>query len=914
MNNNLIENRQIRVFISSTFRDMQDERNYLMKHTFPKLRELAAERDVTLTQLDLRWGITEEESKSGKVVEICLREIENSIPFFIGIIGNRYGWIPEKKNICDSQNMKDRYKWVYDDIRSKLSVTEMEMQFGVLRRKENIHASFYIKEDTSQHIEIDHPEKLIQLKECVRNNGRYPVTNYQTIEDLAIAVEKDFIKLLDSVFPLCDNTPHEVERRKQNGTISQLCQCYVPNEQNLDKIDEFISDCEHDCLTVAGENGTGKSALLANWIEYRKNDRERIYLYYFTNGQSNIQPTYILLFWINELARIEGKDANFDEEDNYEVLKEILETNIREVEHQVVLVLDDVTVFQECDNWQNNTLDWLPTLKNGNKLITSSSVCTTCFTEYRQKTENIKETNLEVSLLSRKTIEEISCKYLEQFGKKLTPKQVEIVSNFKLTTNPRILITLLDSLVNFGCFEQLDTFIKSFIGAKTADNFYNRYLNYVEGFFDNGIVEKALMVISLSTYGLKESEIIECLCIKPIIWSEIYSIFAKHLCVKNGCLLFASTDLTSSVMHKYRKNEGEIRMQIIDYLEKKIEATQNQVEKERLWDELAAHYYAQASEYRYEEEMADKLYHLIINHDVIWYLIMKRASKVVAINGEGKRAYKYWTYLHGYNPEKYSLAIYAKYSEISDETFLYRSSELVDVAIHADDNVSSVLIASKAIELYRKGTTIKEEEKEFFKSNISALASAAYAWNLYYLNRQIHQLEIYFEQHNDLPDESKNERCIKAYAETQVSTDHLRNLEKLQSIMDCLSEDNAEATYDRAKVYYNMAREYRGIRQFEKSMSSIESSISCMEEVGGEYDDYNECFKAQLKGYKGLILKDMEKYEEAYNTIENAIIMYEDIEDTRLEHGNYMSTCNYIAPWAEELDIIADIINDNTNE
>ena len=70
----LIENRQIRVFISSTFQDMQDERDYLMKRAFPKLRKLAAERDVTLTELDLRWGITEEESKSGKVVEICLQE------------------------------------------------------------------------------------------------------------------------------------------------------------------------------------------------------------------------------------------------------------------------------------------------------------------------------------------------------------------------------------------------------------------------------------------------------------------------------------------------------------------------------------------------------------------------------------------------------------------------------------------------------------------------------------------------------------------------------------------------------------------------------------------------------------------------------------------------------------------------
>ena len=37
----------------NNLRDMQDERDYLMKRTFPKL---AAGRDVTLTELDLRWG------------------------------------------------------------------------------------------------------------------------------------------------------------------------------------------------------------------------------------------------------------------------------------------------------------------------------------------------------------------------------------------------------------------------------------------------------------------------------------------------------------------------------------------------------------------------------------------------------------------------------------------------------------------------------------------------------------------------------------------------------------------------------------------------------------------------------------------------------------------------------------------
>ena len=107
MKENLIENRQIRIFISSTFRDMHDERDYLMKRTFPRLSRIAAKRDVTVTEVDLRWGITEEESRSGKVVDICFREIDNSIPFFIGIIGNRYGWIPEVKEL--DENITARY-------------------------------------------------------------------------------------------------------------------------------------------------------------------------------------------------------------------------------------------------------------------------------------------------------------------------------------------------------------------------------------------------------------------------------------------------------------------------------------------------------------------------------------------------------------------------------------------------------------------------------------------------------------------------------------------------------------------------------------------------------------------------------------------------------------------------------------
>jgi hypothetical protein len=56
------ESREIRVFLSSTFRDFMQERDLLVKHVFSELRRKAREWDVEVLNVDLRWGITEKES------------------------------------------------------------------------------------------------------------------------------------------------------------------------------------------------------------------------------------------------------------------------------------------------------------------------------------------------------------------------------------------------------------------------------------------------------------------------------------------------------------------------------------------------------------------------------------------------------------------------------------------------------------------------------------------------------------------------------------------------------------------------------------------------------------------------------------------------------------------------------------
>ena len=53
------EKRVIRVFVSSTFMDMKEEREILVKKVFPQVRKICEERSVTWGEVDLRWGVTD---------------------------------------------------------------------------------------------------------------------------------------------------------------------------------------------------------------------------------------------------------------------------------------------------------------------------------------------------------------------------------------------------------------------------------------------------------------------------------------------------------------------------------------------------------------------------------------------------------------------------------------------------------------------------------------------------------------------------------------------------------------------------------------------------------------------------------------------------------------------------------------
>src|SRR5437016_2484241 len=84
----------VRVFLSSTFRDMQAERDHLVKVVFPALRERLGLHRVHLVDIDLRWGVTREQAENDQSVQLCLDLIDECRPFFLGLLGERYGLVP----------------------------------------------------------------------------------------------------------------------------------------------------------------------------------------------------------------------------------------------------------------------------------------------------------------------------------------------------------------------------------------------------------------------------------------------------------------------------------------------------------------------------------------------------------------------------------------------------------------------------------------------------------------------------------------------------------------------------------------------------------------------------------------------------------------------------------------------------
>jgi hypothetical protein len=203
------QRREMRVFISSTFRDMQQEREELVKQIFPQLRRLCESRGVTWGEVDLRWGVPDEAKAEGKVLPLCLQEIEHCRPYFIGLLGERYGWVPEEF----SPDLLQTQAWLAQH-RGK-SVTALEILHGVLQNPQmEKHAFFYFRDPAYAAAHPGFTEenpalrgKLTLLKDDIRHSG-FPVKEpFATPKQLGEWVLRDLTAVIEEIYPERDLDP-----------------------------------------------------------------------------------------------------------------------------------------------------------------------------------------------------------------------------------------------------------------------------------------------------------------------------------------------------------------------------------------------------------------------------------------------------------------------------------------------------------------------------------------------------------------------------------------------------------------------------------------------------------------------------------------------------------------------------------
>ena len=134
-----------KIFISSTFKDMQAERDLLHLEVLPEVNDYAAQFGQAVAISDLRWGIDtghlSEAESSRKVLSVCFEQISECKPYMIVLLGDRYGFIPDAQAGGDGASA---LAGIADA--DGLSVTEMEILFGALAQGDLSRCAFYFRQ------------------------------------------------------------------------------------------------------------------------------------------------------------------------------------------------------------------------------------------------------------------------------------------------------------------------------------------------------------------------------------------------------------------------------------------------------------------------------------------------------------------------------------------------------------------------------------------------------------------------------------------------------------------------------------------------------------------------------------------------------------------------------------------------
>lgn len=530
--------KSVRVFISSTFRDMQAERDQLVRFVFPKLREELLKYRIHFVDVDLRWGVTSDQDALG----VCREVIDECRPRFLCMLGGRYGWVPGGQD---------------------KSITADEIHYGVLGREgENRgHCFFYFRSDeaTGRMEEETHGDfrdlagsdsarKLAALKQSVIDAG-LPVFTYDAQWDAAqkrLAGLEAFgnrvhVDLLRSL----KNDPELAARFTSDGSAQ-------PDEftEEAEQMDAFIEERTDryvlgsreplmremlafaaadpaaegpNIFILTGDPGSGKSAFLAKFVRQFESESSThpsfLIVPHFigaSTGSTDLRRTLRRLCY--ELAKAAENTEPFPLD-----IKELI-THFQKLlteagaKERVILVLDALNQFDATNgaHW----LNWLPReLPPGVRIV--ASVISPADGQHDHQTLAILRNRPGIRMEKLEPLTEADALAiidgsLRRYAKRLSAEQIAALLDKPAGRLPLYILTALEELRTLGTYAEITDRIRTLPGDARAlfGWILTERLARDPGFRDRdehhcgaALVEKFAACLGVSRHGLSPAEL-----------------------------------------------------------------------------------------------------------------------------------------------------------------------------------------------------------------------------------------------------------------------------------------------------------------------------------------------------------------------------------------------------------------------
>jgi len=533
---------------------------------FPELRRRCRERQVELVDVDLRWGITEEEAQQGKVLPICLAEIDRARPFFMGLLGERYGWVPAAGQF--DRSLLIEQPWLEEHAGGK-SVTELEILHGVLNNPQMAGRAFFYFRDPvwsgaqgSDGASEDNVEqqRLVSLKDRIRASGFPVIEDYQGPDALAARVRDDLWSLIGAAYPESD-VPDALtlERRRHDAFAASRRRLYLGGERYFEAIDAELAAESPRPVLVCGKSGGGKSALVANWLARwsQAHPDTALIVHHLGYGADAADPVRMAVRIMQEIALLVGEEfkPESDPEEQLDELARWIATASAWAERNgrtVLIVLDGLDKLAD-----RRHLRWLPTVvPPGVRLVAS------CLDGdvLEAALPRLAWRKLAVEPLTVEEQTRFIGDYLGRFRKQLTAEQIRVLQAHPLAGNPLFLLTVLEELRVFGVHEALDERLTTLLSPPpskppgeepTVDDAFEHVLARIEADHGAEPVQRVMEAIWASRAGLYTDELLAIADVPPAILAGISNSLDESLYESSGRINFGHDYLRKAVEDRY---------------------------------------------------------------------------------------------------------------------------------------------------------------------------------------------------------------------------------------------------------------------------------------------------------------------------------------------------------------------------